>query len=401
MRSICCLLITVGSLGADAQTWTQLPDFPGSARDDAAAMNIMTDAFGSIVICVGTGMDGGFQLTNDWYKFDAVSQSWSTMASLPSSPRQYCAGVGSYDDPGNPQGYLFGGLDANGPLSELWRYDFNSDSWTQLTSLPAPGRYAAVIFTQYSFDPFLYVCTGMLGNGSPTNELWGYHIATDQWTQLATMPGTHRHRAMTRGYLPVVIGGADSVYTGLSDGYSYHSWNNTWTEVDPIPEARYRAAAEFGNVLCGASSLTELHDDGWYCEGVNMALPAFPGGPRRGGVSGSVMPTIYYGLGSDNSVRYKDWWALNNAPIGVDEILPTQNPYLISKLADASVNLVLPINWADSQCGVFDVHGRLCASMGPLSGTATIGTAGLSPGSYILHLRSSTALCTLRFTVQH
>src|SRR5690606_26456592 len=92
-------------------------------------------------IYVGTGMDVGFQLTNDWYAYDTATDSWESMASLPASARQYCAAF-SIDG----KGYLVGGIDANGPLSDLWMYDPLTNDWNSMTSLPDQGRYASTAF---------------------------------------------------------------------------------------------------------------------------------------------------------------------------------------------------------------------------------------------------------------
>jgi hypothetical protein len=48
------LLCSVINTPVQSQTWTQLLDFPGSARDDAAGFIIGNTFY------VGTGLDGGF-----------------------------------------------------------------------------------------------------------------------------------------------------------------------------------------------------------------------------------------------------------------------------------------------------------------------------------------------------
>jgi N-acetylneuraminic acid mutarotase len=63
MRPLLPLLLVLGT-ALHAQVWQQLPDFPGTARDDAAAFSIGNR------IHVGTGMEVGWGLTNDWWCFD-------------------------------------------------------------------------------------------------------------------------------------------------------------------------------------------------------------------------------------------------------------------------------------------------------------------------------------------
>src|SRR5690606_1528968 len=65
-----------------AQSGQQLPDFPGTARDDATAFSIGGKVY------VGTGMEVGWGLTNDWWCYDAGTGNWEAMPAMPASPRQ-------------------------------------------------------------------------------------------------------------------------------------------------------------------------------------------------------------------------------------------------------------------------------------------------------------------------
>ncbi|MBS1938633.1 MAG: hypothetical protein JSS84_12580, partial [Bacteroidetes bacterium] len=97
MRPLLPIVLLIGTT-ASAQTWQQLPDFPGTARDDAASFTIGSKIY------VGTGMEVGWGLTNDWWCFDAATDTWSAIASMPASQRQYCAAFTV-----NDTGYVFGG----------------------------------------------------------------------------------------------------------------------------------------------------------------------------------------------------------------------------------------------------------------------------------------------------
>src|SRR5262245_31139986 len=156
MRFIAPLLLYAGAL--PAQIWTQLPDFPGTARDDAASFTIGSKIY------VGTGMEVGWGLTNDWWCFDTQTDSWTSIAALPSTPRQYAAAFTVADT-----GYVFGGVDANGALNELWAYRPDQNAWEQRSSMPAEARYACVAVEGWSYG---IVATGMLASGSPTSEAW-------------------------------------------------------------------------------------------------------------------------------------------------------------------------------------------------------------------------------------
>lgn len=378
MRQAILFLFLLGS-NVHGQEWQQLPPFPGTARDDAAAFTI------GHVIHVGTGRDVVFALTNDWYAFDMDLQQWSAIAALPATGRQYCSTFtqGGY-------GYLFGGVDDTGPLNELWRYDPVSNTWAALAPLPAPGRYATV-----AYDNGL-VCTGMLDGGVPTNECWKYAVDTDTWEPMAPVPGPARHRASGSGGIPLVVGGADQDGNALSDAYGYDAIANTWATAPALPEGRYGADATTDPgtsttyVVAGASSATDFHNEAW--SRANEAgwspLPSFSGGPRRGGVIGFGTPSgtndriIYYGTGSDDVQRYSDWWSYTN----LWNSIPEGSTARLTLFPNPSVGPVhLPFDHPAGRLNftVTDATGRIL-----MTGTATR-TMDLGPlpdGQYMIDL---------------
>jgi N-acetylneuraminic acid mutarotase len=107
------LLLLLKSVLSPAQNWTSLPDFPGSARDDASGFILGNNFY------AGTGLDGGFNATRDFYVFDLVNETWSTGTSMPvGMERQYASGfsVGNL-------GYIFGGI---GPAVRISTISGNS-----------------------------------------------------------------------------------------------------------------------------------------------------------------------------------------------------------------------------------------------------------------------------------
>lgn len=362
-----------------------MPDFPGTARDDAAVFHIHDKIY------VGTGMEVGWGLTNDWYAFSMATMQWEPIAHLPASHRQYCNGFKLEDE----RGYLFGGLDNNGPLNELWRYDPLTNTWTQRASLPAEGRYAAAVIHTGSHA---YVCGGMLANGEPTNEVWRYDHTSNTWSPRAPMPGPPRHRAAVVDH--VVAGGADSGFQALSDAYAYSTFSDTWTAQPDLPEPRFGAAAAENMLLCGASSLEEFHNSVYYREWLTgewntTAVPPFPGGPRKGGVASTQsyimdIGILFHGLGIQGQDRYKDWWALTYIT-GVAESDPPQLR-LFPNPASTHITLVLPDHWPQVVYRILDTTGREVLTGHYVAG-GRIGIESLAPGRYAIRVeRDSTRI---------
>ena len=304
---------------ASAQ-WTQLPAFPGTARDDAASFSIDCKVF------VGTGMQVGWSLTNDWWRFDVVQHDWQQAASLPAAPRQYCTAQ-SVDG----IGYLFGGLDANGPLAELWAYDINTDSWTQRPSLPGAGRYACASFVH---EGKLHVVGGIVAGGDALNEVWSFDPTTDQWSQRASLPGVGRHRAAAvsppDGTYPLLIGGATANYTPLNEVWQYGPSDN-WVQRAPLPEARFGLSASPTPdiiAVCGAVDNSTFRGDGHVYDPTADAWQPWPGegipDARRGGTIGwsdncSGWYFTYYGLGLDSTLTRRNDWYESGFAFGVNE----------------------------------------------------------------------------------
>jgi len=295
-------LSLTAALSVGQWNWEQLPDFPGTARDDAASFTLNQG-----ITYIGTGMEVGWGLTNDWWRSDGWQ--WQQVASLPASPRQYCAAVDV-----NDQGYLFGGIDGGGALNELWRYDQTSDTWTQMPSLPSEGRYAAVAM---NLDGDLLIAYGLLGSGSPTREAWLFRTQTNTWQQLDNAPAPARHRAASDAISRTIYGGMDADGNVLDDVWSVDYFNGSiqWSALPAMPAPRFGAKAAFGVVVGGGSSWGEIHDNVWRFNGQNWSvLDPFPGGARRGGVVGTrccLGGFIHFGLGLDGTMtRRQDWWTM-------------------------------------------------------------------------------------------
>jgi len=360
-----------------AQTWTQLPDFPGTARDDAASFTIGNKIF------VGTGMEIGWGLTNDWWCFDAATDSWSAITAMPATPRQYCAAFTV-----NDTGYVFGGVDGNGALNELWAYYPASDQWAQKSPMPAEARYACAAVEGWNYG---IVATGMLQSGAPTKEAWKYIPATDSWQAMNPVPGPSRHRAVAflDGGGMLITGGADSTGTALSDAWSYPIWFETgmYYPRAPLPAGRIDAKSGAPYVMVvagGASDASTFHDDAW--DGTSLtwnALPSFPAGPRRGAVGAGIPHTwsnaFYFGLGLSITDRHKDWWRLD-FPTGIQESVvpglllypnPVQGSVTITGIPDRA------------QVRVVDALGRvvLHETMDPGD---PMDVRTLSPGQYLV-----------------
>jgi hypothetical protein len=296
-----------------AQEWSPLPDFPGQPRDDAAAFVIGTDIY------VGTGMDVGFNLTNDWYRFNTVDQSWTPIATLPGNGRQYAAAV-----TWNGTGYVLGGTTGAGATNEVWTYEPNVGAWQQQPPLPTPVLAAIGNVCQGQ----VHVIGGIATDGTVAEVHQIFDPYTSIWTAAPAPPvSVHRAASFVIGSTMHVVGGATGSFEDLDQHLAYDAASGQWSARAALPEGRYASdgvTVHGGGVLIGgvdAGPPVTVQADVWrYDPWADSwsALPALPAGPRRGAVLVEVAGRLYFGTGSDATQRYRDWWTLE-VPVGIAE----------------------------------------------------------------------------------
>lgn len=378
-----------------AQTWVQLAGPPGAARDDGAAFSVNGSIF------MGTGMVTGWQLSADMWRYDGAVDQWSTMAAFPGSARQYCAGfeTGGF-------GYLFGGLDAGGPLNELWVHLPVNAVWYQLASMPSAPRMGS---TALVIGNRVFVIGGRVGPGTnTTNEVWEYRPFLDVWEQKSPFPGIGREQAagFVVGNYAFIVGGQDANGNRLNDTWRYEPDTDSWTPMANLPAAGRSGAtglglSSSGLLICGSLGAGGFTDEVWrYLPGLDSWEPAatFPGGPRKGGVGG-VMDGAYafYGTGSDAQQRYADWYGF-----GTDVSSPERStdPLIIFPDPAPGTMYVRPAPAPGTRAVVLDGMGRTIAEM-HMGADGSLDTGPLKPGRYWLRLFLPDSVHTMPFTRIH
>jgi hypothetical protein len=369
---MCCL-------AGRAQQWTQLADFPGLARDDAAAFVIGTDIY------VGTGMDVGFQNTSDWYRFNTQDNTWAAIASLPATGRQYASAFAF-----NGIGYLLGGNVQGMTSAEVFHYDPVQDTWAAAPPLP-DAVYAS---TTFMIGDRGYLCSGVLGSGLPSTLLWIHDPSTGTWSSGAAIDSLPMSRAASfahegKGY---VVGGTPVINDALAGAWQYDPASDSWTTVAPLPAPRNAAdavgVADGGVVIGGQTPIPNAaYGNVWHYTAASdtwQDLPAFPPATgRRGAVIAYVPPgSIYYGTGSDNVQRYSDWWRFD-MPVGVPEV-GAGGVTIHPVPARDQLHVELQEGSIASPFQVVDVQGRELMRLRGGSSRYTVDVSGLAPGTYII-----------------
>jgi len=256
MKKIILLGCLCLSLNIVAQSWTPIADFPAGMHHP---VTWAIDGFGY----AATGTDATNSPTKDFYRYDPSTDSWTTMAQFPGSPRSFAMGV-AYKG----IGYLGFGATTVTALRDLWSYDPATDSWSPLAPCPCNGRrHPSFVAT----NDAIYVGLGD-GQGGNYKDWWKYDIPTNSWSQLPDLPGPPRHH-------PFQFVVNNKVYAGLGhagnviykDWYQLDPTTDSWTQMSDFPGEARVAGTQFdhakkGYVLSGDGDNHSFMADGEFWE---------------------------------------------------------------------------------------------------------------------------------------
>jgi N-acetylneuraminic acid mutarotase len=166
--------------GTPAGVWTQKADVPVGARNvkegaGAAGVSIRDSVY--VYLLKGSN-------TTEFYRYSIAANAWEPLASPPVgiSGRTYKNGSCIAGDGDNTIYAL------KGSYNELYAYDIAANVWSTKTSLPFIGSSGRKVKTKDGCgiahaDGVLYCLKG--GNSF---EYWRYQADTDRWTQLTDIP---------------------------------------------------------------------------------------------------------------------------------------------------------------------------------------------------------------------
>jgi len=206
-------------------TWEKINDFGGKARYDATSFVIGNYAY------VGTGRISsyGVDVTNDFWKFDPITESWTEIANFPvHTARAVGLSVNG-----------FGYLCTPGETDNFWKYDPLANKWIQLPDLKMP-QVGAIGRADSGFvigdKIYIYVS----GNSTGLHHLYEFDTNTLQWTRKADM--------IDFGIRWNVVGFSIKGKGYIIDVYYVHEYdpvNDTWKIVEDKPGRSREAAIEF------------------------------------------------------------------------------------------------------------------------------------------------------------
>jgi N-acetylneuraminic acid mutarotase len=207
--------------------WIRVNDFSGVARSDAASFVIGTKGY------VFGGYDGSDRLCDLW-EYDTETDSWTQMQSLNeatgletlkgrNSSTAFAVGT---------KGYVGLGYDGKNYLKDFYEYNSETDTWTRIEDFMGPERVGAVAFTVGGKG---YAGTGF--NDNYLNDFYCFDPSTGHWTKSADILGEKRYNGAAfvynnEGY---VVGGMNnlSMVTGFC---KFNPSTGKWIELRAIAD---------------------------------------------------------------------------------------------------------------------------------------------------------------------
>jgi N-acetylneuraminic acid mutarotase len=194
-----------------ADSWTKLNNFGGTARYNAVAFTINGKAY------VGTGNDGS-NYNGDFWEYDPATDSWDEIVSYPGQKREEATAFVI-----NNRAYICTGRNNGTTNIDFWEFNPEANAWTSRTPdddedyysdfTAAVHRYNAVSFV---INGRAYLATGLNSSGVADNKVFEYDPATGIWDEKIAFEGSNRSQAVA-----FVLDGRVFLGTGQSGASRY------------------------------------------------------------------------------------------------------------------------------------------------------------------------------------
>jgi N-acetylneuraminic acid mutarotase len=217
------------------------------------------------------------------------------------------------------------------PLGMFWAYDPKIDSWTRLKPNPVPvhhGAAAAIGKKFYVFGGFHLPDTGKIG-WYPENRAWVYDTETQSWSELPSMPTSRGAQAAVAVDSKIYVVGGAKIPSGveLPDGLNpggpieilgttemFDTEKNNWTTLKPmtLPRNHHDVAYLDGKLYVIGWTVGSCFPSGWasnvsFNEAYDIASDAWstraPMLTARGGVGVGVIDGKIYVIGGEGWVE--------------------------------------------------------------------------------------------------
>ncbi|UCE10876.1 MAG: hypothetical protein JSW61_02815 [Candidatus Thorarchaeota archaeon] len=230
--------IRFGFVAVDNGVWTEMnpADCPVARFDSPLVYDSESDR----VIMYGGHQGRDIGMLNDTWAYDYETDTWTDMSPTiaPSARASYMMAYDSESD----VVILFGGhirIDETiGHVchNDTWAYDYDSNTWTNMNPPLAPTArvYSAVAYDSESDRIIIF--GGILEGTVLASDTWAYDYNTNTWEEMdpSTQPSTRFHMSVaynSEADLIILFGGSRPSLQRDTWSYDYNADN--WTRLSP------------------------------------------------------------------------------------------------------------------------------------------------------------------------
>ncbi|MFW9981517.1 MAG: Kelch repeat-containing protein, partial [Candidatus Thorarchaeota archaeon] len=246
----------------NTDTWTEV--YPTLSPSERRAHDMVYDSESERIIIFGG--EGGDALNETW-SYDPGTNVWTQMSPAIAPPNRFTHKM-AYDSESD-RVILFGGYNG-GIASQLtsyfgdtWAYDFNSDTWENVTPTTSPSVRGVPSLTYDSESDRVILFGGSMG-GTAYAETWAFDYNSMTWTQ--RNPTIHPDVRSRHGSAYDVESDRVVIYGGTRTGFSatvmvsetegktwaYDFNSDTWVRLDQVPSS---SVFPFEWILIGVGGL--------------------------------------------------------------------------------------------------------------------------------------------------
>jgi hypothetical protein len=245
-----CMILFGGWLGSSrgedtwifnctTDEWSEVS--PVISPSPRMSSNMVYDSTNDVVVLFSGYCDESVRPDETWV-YDMSTNTWSEMspATSPCGRYGHCM---IYDSTGN-RTILFSGNSPDGMTSDLWEYDYPTDTWTELFAYPQPlGRkWGSMVYDSDMNRGILF--GGDCNDPEFIDDTWAFNCNTSDWDQFVLESKPEVRASPGLAYdsineLVVLFGGQGGGFGG--DYYSFDdTWvfeNNEWVDMSTMPSS--------------------------------------------------------------------------------------------------------------------------------------------------------------------
>ncbi|MHA2064925.1 MAG: Kelch repeat-containing protein [Candidatus Thorarchaeota archaeon] len=288
--------IATWSYDFNSNSWTNMSP---TIQPSGASSNIVYDSESDRVILFDGSLDP--LIRNETWSYDYNSNTWTEMSPAANPPSR--RGGEMVYDIGSDRIILFGGYTGGyvsfPSFADTWSYDYNSDTWTQMTPESHPSGRTGHGFVYDSESDKIILFGGYrvypAGYGMREDAFWTYDYDENFWNNMdwdwqemtpTVSPAVTNDPAMAydiESDLVVMFGGGETwmmlhngmTIWGYNETWTYNYNTNTWTNMSPSIAPVLRVSTEmaydvesdiiilFGGIVFDAFLGSYLYNDTW------------------------------------------------------------------------------------------------------------------------------------------